>query len=251
MWCGASAVLFGFLYGSVFGFKDILPYKGFEPVENVNALLTIALFFGMTMITLGLVCNAITSIARKQWAAGLLQWRGLMGVSFYWVGVALITRVLSGKSDNGALLTVLIVIPFMAAVVSGLLRRESHTHRRRSVWDVARQVLGSLGHMLGECFETVLQFFTNTISFLRVAAFAMAHAALFIAVFSLADVLRGGGLALPVLIHILGNAGMIALEGLIVCVQALRLEYYEFFGKFFRVGKTIFTPVRLQSTPSS
>jgi len=248
MWCGSSAVLFGLLYGSVFGFRNVLPYRGFEPIEKVSALLTIALFFGMGMISLGLVFSAVSAITRKEWAAGLFDWKGLMGLAFYWLGVALAIGFIGGRTASPTLVAVLIAMPFVAALLKAPIEKLSHPRMPGPEGGMALYAVRSVGHMLGESFETVLTFFTNTLSFLRVAAFAIAHAGLFIAVFSLADVMKGGGPALPIVIHILGNAGMIALEGLVVTVQALRLEYYEFFGKFFRAGGTAFAPLKLPST---
>ena len=251
-WCGFSAILFGILYGSVFGpsafFQKLLPYPPFEPIARVNTVLMIALAFGMGMITLGLVFNAISAIRRREWATALFDWKGFMGLAFYWLGVALAVQILTGQGANRTLLGVLIVMPLLAGLLKAPMEKLIHPRGHVPEGGIVLQSLRSLGHMVGASFESVLMFFTNTLSFLRVAAFAIAHAGLFIAVFSLADALRGGGPALPIAIHVLGNAGMIALEGLVVCVQALRLEYYEFFGKFFRVGGTQFTPMKLHGT---
>jgi V/A-type H+-transporting ATPase subunit I len=87
-----------------------------------------------------------------------------------------------------------------------------------------------------EIMEILMGYLANTVSFIRVAAFGLAHAGLFIAVFSLADVVssKPGGMVLSGIVLVLGNALIIALEGLVVTIQALRLEYYEFFGKFFK-----------------
>jgi V/A-type H+-transporting ATPase subunit I len=99
-----------------------------------------------------------------------------------------------------------------------------------------------------ELVDSVVSYFANTISFLRVGAFAMVHAGAFLALFAVADAIsrvRGGGV-LSVLMLIAGNAVMILLEGLTVSVQVLRLEYYEFFGKFFRGGGEPYRPLMLR-----
>jgi V/A-type H+-transporting ATPase subunit I len=85
------------------------------------------------------------------------------------------------------------------------------------------------------------------VSFIRVAAFGLAHAGLFIAVFSLADVVsdKAGGFVLSWIVLILGNLVIILLEGLVVTIQALRLEYYEFFGKFFKGLGSKYEPARI------
>jgi V/A-type H+-transporting ATPase subunit I len=101
-----------------------------------------------------------------------------------------------------------------------------------------------------ELVDTLFSFFANTISFIRVAAFAAVHAGVFIAIFAIADTLarmRMGGL-LSVIALIAGNAVVILLEGLTVSVQVLRLEYYEFFGKFFRGGGEPYLPLMLEES---
>ena len=98
----------------------------------------------------------------------------------------------------------------------------------------------------------LLSYFANTVSFVRLAAYAMSHAALLVAAFMIAaDVkhLSAGGGLLSVLVIIFGNVVAIVLEGIVASVQALRLEYYEFFGKFFSGGGQPFQPFRLQTTP--
>ena len=97
-------------------------------------------------------------------------------------------------------------------------------------------------------FEGVLLYLANTISFVRLAAYAMSHAALLMATFTVADQLRGfqhGGTVLAIGVVILGNAVAMLLEGMVAAVQALRLEYYEFFGKFFTGDGQPFRPFSL------
>ena len=80
----------------------------------------------------------------------------------------------------------------------------------------------------------------------------MSHAALLLSAFLMADAVKEfpiGGL-LSVLVIILGNAVAIALEGVVASVQALRLEYYEFFGKFFKGDGVVFTPFTLKAKTS-
>lgn len=94
-------------------------------------------------------------------------------------------------------------------------------------------------------FEAILSYLANTISFVRLAAYAMSHAALLFAAFMVAKEVKGipfvGG-GISIVIIILGNFVAIVLEGVIASVQALRLEYYEFFGKFFSGSGKPFEP---------
>jgi V/A-type H+-transporting ATPase subunit I len=96
-----------------------------------------------------------------------------------------------------------------------------------------------------EAFEAVLSYLANTISFVRLAAYAMSHAAILMATFAMADTVAnvpGVGIVLYLIIAVLGNAIALILEGVVVAVQVLRLEYYEFFGKFFSGSGLPFKP---------
>lgn len=81
-----------------------------------------------------------------------------------------------------------------------------------------------------ELFEIVLSYATNTISFVRLGAFALGHASMMSVVFILAGMTSGTG---SIITHILGNILVIGLEGLIVGIQALRLEFYEMFSRYY------------------
>jgi V/A-type H+-transporting ATPase subunit I len=95
--------------------------------------------------------------------------------------------------------------------------------------------------------ETVMTFLTNTVSFSRVGAFALAHGGLSLAVYTLAGIVRdtAGGAVWSAVVIVLGNLLVLALEGLIVFVQCMRLEYYEFFSKFFEGGGKRYSPFRV------
>ena len=88
----------------------------------------------------------------------------------------------------------------------------------------------SIVEKIFEIIEMLLSFLSNTISFLRLAAFAINHAGLCMAVYLLANMTTGAG---NILIAIIGNVVVLVLEGLIVGIQTLRLEYYELFSRFY------------------
>ena len=103
-----------------------------------------------------------------------------------------------------------------------------------------------------EAFEAMLGYMANTISFVRLAAYAMSHAAVLMATFVMArevEKIPTGGGFLRVLVIIGGNLIAIVLEGIIAGVQALRLEYYEFFSKFFTGSGEAYTPFSLADKP--
>jgi len=101
-----------------------------------------------------------------------------------------------------------------------------------------------------EVLETVSTYISNTVSFLRVGAFALSHAVLSFIVFRFSEELANSGIAgsvTAVLIMILGNIIIIVLEGMIVAIQVVRLQYYEFFNKFFVETGVEFAPFRFKN----
>ncbi len=94
-----------------------------------------------------------------------------------------------------------------------------------------------------DLFETVLSFLSSTVSFVRVGAFALSHAGLSLAVWTLVNMMKGAG---GIIVIILGNALTIGLEGLIVGIQCMRLEYYEMFGRFYAGEGSEFKPIKVK-----
>ncbi len=141
-----------------------------------------------------------------------------------------------------SLVVLLIVVPVLA-----LLFRELILVALSRKKYAATEVVGVMMEDGMSLAEALITYLANTVSFARVGAFALSHAGLMIAVFSLEAIVRGlpGGSFWAVITLILGNALVIALEGLIVFVQCLRLEYYEFFSKFFEGTGRPYRPFRI------
>jgi V/A-type H+-transporting ATPase subunit I len=99
-----------------------------------------------------------------------------------------------------------------------------------------------------EVLEALLMYTANTASFMRVGAYAVSHAGLCLVIFALEEAVSGstGGILWSALLVVGGNAIVIVLEGLVVAVQTLRLEYYEFFGKFFAGEGQAYKPFDLR-----
>lgn len=100
-----------------------------------------------------------------------------------------------------------------------------------------------------ELFEILLNYFSNTLSFVRVGAFAVSHAAMMEVVLMLAGATDGG--SINWLVIILGNIFVCAMEGLIVGIQVLRLEYYEMFSRFYKGDGRAFRPFLKKHSDSS
>ena len=244
---GGSSMVFGALYGSCFG---ITAFKKFalwhDPLAgDPMSLMRGAIGIGVTLISLGLVLNIINRFRRGDFIGGFLGKFGVAGAVFYWGALALVTKFAAVQARG--LVTVAIIIFLALPVIGWTLKEPLELFCRRRAGksvEPGGSMAGAFSESLVGAFEGVLGYFANTISFVRLAAYAMSHAALLLSAFLMADAVKQfpvGGL-LSVLVIILGNAVAIALESIIASVQALRLEYYEFFGKFFSGGGQPFKP---------
>lgn len=251
LFAGLSSVAFGIVYGSYFGLEHFKQYALWhDPLEgNPITLMYAAIGVGVVMISLGLILNIINRFWRGDVIGGLLDKFGLVGVVFYWGTLALITKFAALQSRG---LVPLAIVLFLGLPIAGWALKEPieyFKHRRAGHVQEAGDGLFAAGtESLVGAFEAVLSYLANTISFVRLAAYAMSHAALLVAAFMMAGELKQlsvGGDVLSVLMIVLGNLVAMILEGIIASVQALRLEYYEFFGKFFSGSGPAFQPFRL------
>jgi len=191
---------------------------------------------GFIIINIGLVANIANRIRRRDWGRAVFDKFGVAGMVFYWGMIALGVRAMvSAPFHRGAVL-VFLIVPLVCIILHEPVRLALAGPVRKNRDEGEPGPLMAVVFGVVEALETILVYLSNTLSFIRVAAFALSHAALCVAVFALADVIRTSddGFSLArCLILILGNAFIIVLEGLIAAIQTMRLEYYEFFGKFF------------------
>ena len=103
-------------------------------------------------------------------------------------------------------------------------------------------LLAALISALVEIIEVLSGYISNTVSFLRVGAFALAHAVLGFIISMMAELAGSGSLA----VLLIGNAVVVVLEGMIVAIQVVRLQYYEFFSKFFNETGREFRPFKFE-----
>lgn len=215
--CGVSAMAFGVLFGEVFGFEEIIPALWLKPLDDPMTVLAVPLAFGVFLMLLGLVFAGIEA----HWRGELKAWLAVDAA----VLLLYLTLLLSPFLPGALALTGLALIHYYA----GNLWLAPEGRRAMALVSASGQLLLSL-------FELVM----NTLSFLRVGAFALAHAALSCAIMTLADAARHP-LAWS-LVVLAGNAFSVALEGLVVFVQTTRLVLFEFFIRFLRAGGRLFRP---------
>lgn len=214
---GAMAMLFGVLFGSVFANEHLIAPLWLHPLDQPAIIMGIALAFGVGVIALGLAFDGL----RALWGHSGLHW--------------LLTR--AG-----------LVLAYFGILAAFLHPEWLHLVWLGCVWFLVGSAvvaehgrLAAMPRALGELIEGLLQLLVNTISFVRVGAFALAHAGLSAAVFGLAEA-AGWGVA-GLIVIILGNALVIALEGLIVGIQTTRLMLFEFFIRFLSAEGRPFKPL--------
>ena len=144
--------------------------------------------------------------------------------------------LLNGKLWTSAgIVAVLIIVPFLLIFFKKPL--ENILNKRKAM---PEEKGGFFVETIFEMVDMLLSFASNTISFVRLSAFAINHVGLSMAFLILSDMTGGVG---KVIIMIVGNVLIIGLEGLIVGIQGLRLVYYELFSRFYSGDGIPYTPV--------
>lgn len=239
-----AATLGGFLYGSVFG-TALLPPLWMRPMRNVIHLLGLTILGGALLISTGVILNIVNRFRAGDCLGAIFSPFGIVGIVFYWGAIFLVLRSFYGGSSAPSMLQ-LVLLVFVPLVILFFRRPILNLLARKEQRD-GTGLFSMLMEGAVEVMDTVSTYLANTVSFARVGAFALAHEGLCIAVLSLATAVGGmpGGVFWQSLALVLGTALVILLEGLIVFVQCLRLEYYEFFGKFFEGTGRKYQPFKL------
>ena len=249
--CGIMGMVFGFLYGSVFGFEELLtpvhqklfgtPGKLIEVMkpESINLIIYGSVAIGIVTIALAMIVNIVSSLKRRDYESAFFGANGVAGFVFYISLVAgLVCQMLLGiEVMNIAYIICLIVIPLILMFLREPLGKLC---KKKKNWQP-----GSWGEYCTqsffELFEMCLSYVTNTMSFLRVGAYILVHAGMMLVVFTLAEMV--GGVVGYTIILIIGNGIVMALEALLVAIQVLRLDYYEIFSRFYIGEGRPFVPV--------
>jgi V/A-type H+-transporting ATPase subunit I len=214
---GLAAIAFGFLFGSVFASDSVLPALWLRPLDRPLTLLVVSLGFGAGVILLGFALDAV----QQFWSGlGAQWWATRAGLVLCYLGM------ICAPFD----LRVLWAIP--AGLGWNLMGSAMIAPEKR---------LHALAAAAGEALETLLQLAINTISFVRVGAFALAHAGLGSAIAGLGA--AAGSRPAAWLVLAAGNALIIGIEGLVVGIQTTRLILFEFFIRFLQGSGRAFRPL--------
>ncbi len=214
---GVAAMLFGFVFGSIFGREDLIPALWVHPIEHPLPVLLVPLAGGVVILLLGLVLNAMES----WWRSEFLRWAQVEAA----VMVLYLSLIASFFQPHVWLISIVALLWYFAG---SLLQSEK---------GILQTVLMAAGALL----ESIFQLLVNTISFVRVGAFALAHGGLSLAFITLAN--TTDSLVAGFVIMLVGNLVVIMLEGLVVTIQTTRLILFEFFIRFLQCTGRMFRPL--------
>ncbi|NTW72200.1 MAG: ATPase [Eubacteriaceae bacterium] len=240
---GISSMFFGLVYGSFFGFETVIPALWLKPFTNINTILSDAVVIGVVFMFIAYAFGIINQFRAKNYYEGVLSKNGITGLTLYVCLLLVVLPLITG--DRWVSLQILLGIIALAVVL--LFMKEPIIRKLKNKKEtVGEKHKSSTGHYIEgffEIYEIFMGMISNTISFIRVGAFALNHVGLFLAFESMAHLVNSP--VASTFIYILGNIFILVLEGLIVGIQVLRLQYYELFSKYFKGGGTEFKPAKL------
>ena len=237
---GISSVIFGILFGSVFGSEHILmPFFNPMDVDSATPLLIVAIGLGVIFIIISMCINIFLTWRKKQYATLLFNQNGICGLLFYLAIIGLIINMALGMHFVTIWYTIfLLVLPLIGMFLQEPLH---HLFMKEKMFPEGFGSFFIEGFF--ELFEIVLSFVTNTLSFLRVGGFVLSHAGMMLVVYTIAEMVGGVGYWA---VLVFGNIFVMCLEGLIVGIQVLRLEFYEMFSRYYEGNGKPFLSIKEQ-----
>jgi V/A-type H+-transporting ATPase subunit I len=243
---GLSAGLFGWIYGSIFGFEELVKPLWVRPIDNIMQILIATFAGGALILSFANILSILNDIKQKDWSHAFFSGKGSAGLLLYWSILGIVIQSMLKVSVVPTLILEAIiffcVIFIMAENAIGCIL----THKK-PVFQGGFFLYFITAFF--ELFETLLGFLSNSLSFVRMGAFAVAHAGLSSVFMLLAEMVGPTKGFTYWLVIVFGNIFIIGFEGMIVSIQTLRLQYYEFFSKFFKGGGLRYKPLVITNYP--
>lgn len=259
IYLGPASMVGGILFGSFFGFS-VFPalwfnyhsvvngHGGNGIVNDIYDILGITIYFGIAVIYLGLILNWINLFRKKRYLELIFDKNGLVGGFLFglgiWFGYGFVKSNYKVFPSAPWFKTCL-MIGIITVVIKVPVERIYEKIKMGKKIKIASLIMDTFMETLVEGLEIFSGFLANTLSFMRVAGLGIAHVSLMTAFEDMADLTSS--IAFKIFILILGNVLVIALEGLSAGIQSLRLNYYEFFTKYFTGHGIAYEPVGLKS----
>lgn len=240
---GISSTAFGFFYGSVFGNEEWIKGFNFHVLEGNNTLFTLlfAAGVGILLIVGAMLLNIINGIKQKNPQKIFFDVNGLAGLVLFAGNITALLLMFVKKINLYSPLfsVVCIVLPLICIFLREPLGKLCAGDKKWMPEKFGEYCMENIFELI----EVFLSFLSNTISYVRIGAFAVSHAGMMLVVMSMSEMATG---VAHVLILVFGNILVIGLEGLIVGIQGLRLQFYEFFSRFYTGEGTVYEPITIQ-----
>jgi V/A-type H+-transporting ATPase subunit I len=262
IYLGISAMIFGALFGSYFGlslfpaiwfnYEAVVAGHGGDGslITDVYDILGLTVKFGIIVIYTGLVLNWINLFRKKSYLQLTLDKNGLLGGVLFgtglYMGFAFVESGYQSFPSDPWIAPVLAVSLFLL-LIRGFLAYYISVKQGGKRHDLGTVTMDAILEWFIDILEIFTGYLSNTLSFMRVAGLGIAHASLMQAFKELSSLVDGFG---GVVIFILGNILVIVLEGLSSGIQSLRLNYYEFFSRYFTGKGVAYQPVGLKNSSS-
>ena len=235
---GLSASFFGLMYGSFFGREDIIPALLIKPFDNIMTVLIASVAFGVGLMVISYIIGIYNKVSKQHnIEEGIFGKEGLAGLMMMLSFIVIVLNIVKISPIPMPVGVILLVASIVMMVFKQPIARKIEGNKR--LYDQ-----GKGDYYVESSFsiiEALLSVFSNLVSFTRVGAFAINHVGLYMA-FEVMAKLAGGGI-IGFIILILGNVLIIGLEGMIVFIQGLRLEFYEMFSKYYEGNGRLFRPL--------
>ena len=252
--CGIASIIFGFIYGSVFGIETLLPAIWKSPLNAVKSgmmkeLIGFALFVGIIHMTMGLLINSVNNIYKK----GITGIIGSFGKLLLFFGVVtIIVKIFNfpiplfsilGKHSITLIALLGLFLPILLIVLEEIIHEIRHKL-------YVKNILSALGNALFESADTTIMFLSNTLSYSRILILVLVHAIISEVIYIISELLMEipyVGVFVHFLFILIGTILLIfGLEALVVYIQTIRLHYYEWFTKFYSSGGSEYKPFKLE-----
>jgi len=248
---GVAAIIFGFMYDSIFLIEHAISHWLHDahinlpfnypimpnPVHEVGELMNLIFMVGSVEVIFGALLGAYNAYKEKNYV-GMLGEHGF-GMGLYVLGLYLSAGTMFTEGINVVELVGNWPFKLMLAGM-GLSFAEPVLHSVQHGHGVS---IESLGEGIGGLLMTFVEGLANLFSFLRIAAFALAHASL-----AGASEAMGHAINSPIAALVIMNIIALSFEFVSSSVQSLRLLYYEFMGKFYHGDGIPFRPFRIRNT---
>lgn len=227
--CGISTTIWGFVFGSIFG--GLIPFKGLlDPLTDVMSIMGVSIIFGIIHIFFGLGMKAYILIRDGNPFAAI--WDVLSWYLFVLGLVILIAPVVVTFEIPESILTIGKYMTIAGVVILVLTQGRDN----KGIFSKAFGGIKSLYDITG--------YFGDILSYLRLMALCLSTGVIAMVINLLGDM---AGPVFAIVIGVIGHTVNLLINALGAYVHTSRLQYVEFFGKFYEGGGKAFNPFKLKS----